>query len=296
MIIIIEIKFNDDLYPQKLRKIKNPPLKLYAIGNIDLLNKKSIAVIGTRHITEYGIKNCEYFTGELVKKGVPIVSGMAVGTDSVAHTTTLKFGGETIAVLGSGLKRIFPKENYYLFEKIIEMNGLVISEYAPNVSAKSQRFLDRNRIVSGLSEGILIIEAGYRSGTSVTAKHAYLQGKVVMALPGRLDNPYGVGVNKLIQEGAKLVTEPEDIFENIPQLVNKKWIKETYENKQISFWNVKEEYKEIIEILRDKTMTAEEIILQTNEKNAKNVMSLLLNMELENVVIQEIGVGYKLNG
>ena len=173
---IQEINFIDDEYPEKLRNIKNPPQKLYALGNIKLLKKPSLAIVGTRHITEYGIQNCKYFAQEIVKKDIPIVSGMAVGTDSIAHKTALKCNGETIAVLGSGFKHIFPKENIGLFEKIIYNNGLVITEYSPEMTPKSERFLERNRIVSGLSEGVLVIESAYRSGTSVTAKLAYSQG------------------------------------------------------------------------------------------------------------------------
>lgn len=287
-----EITINDDRFPEKLRKIKNPPAKLYAIGNIDLLNKPSLAIVGTRHITEYGVKNCEYFAEKMVEKDIPVVSGMAIGTDSVAHKTVLKYGGETIAVLGGGLDCIFPKQNSGLFENIINGDGLVITEYPPDVMAKSERFLERNRIVSGLSEGVLIIEAAYRSGTSVTAKLAYRQGKVVMALPGRLDNSYGVGVNKLIQEGAKLVTNIEDVLVNFPQFTNK--LGKNHLEKQISFWDVKEEYKEIVNILKNKTLSMEEIVQSTKEKDLRQTLNLLINMELEGILTQEMGVGYKL--
>ncbi len=289
---IQEINFIDDEYPEKLRNIKNPPQKLYALGNIKLLKKPSLAIVGTRHITEYGIQNCKYFAQEIVKKDIPIVSGMAVGTDSIAHKTALKCNGETIAVLGSGFKHIFPKENIGLFEKIIYNNGLVITEYSPEMTPKSERFLERNRIVSGLSEGVLVIESAYRSGTSVTAKLAYSQGKIVMALPGRLDNSYGVGVNKLIQEGAKLVTNIEDIICNFPQFMNK--LGKTNEPRQISFLEVKEEYQEIMEILQNQILSIEEIVQKTKTKNLRETLNLLINMELDGIVKQEIGVGYKL--
>lgn len=289
---IQEINFKDDIFPEKLRQTKNPPKKLYALGNIELLGKESLAVVGTRHITEYGIKNCKYFAQEIVKKEIPIVSGMAVGTDTVAHKTALAYGGETIAVLPSGFDCIFPKENRGLFENIIKRNGLVITEYPPETKAKSERFLQRNRIVSGLSEGILIIEAAYRSGTSVTAKLAYEQKKIVMALPGRLDNSYGVGVNKLIQEGAKLVTDIEDVICHFPQFRNK--LGKSNPQKQLSFWDVKEEYQEIVQILQNETLSVEEIMQKTKHKNLRQTMNLLMDMELEGILTQEIGVGYKL--
>lgn len=289
---IQEINFNDKEYPEKLRKIKNPPARLYALGNAQLLCKPSLAIVGTRHITEYGIKNCEYFAREIVKKDIPIVSGMAVGTDCVAHKTALEYGGETIAVLGSGFHHVFPKENMRLFENIIQNRGLVITEYSLETKPKSERFLERNRIVSGLSEGVLIIEAAYRSGTSVTAKLAYAQGRVVMALPGRLDSSYGVGVNKLIQEGAKLVTDIDDVMAHFPQFTNK--LGKTDTQKQISFWDVKEEYREIIEILQNQVLSVEEIVQNTKEKDLRQTLNLLMNMELEGIINQEIGVGYKL--
>lgn len=284
---IQEIKLEDEKFPEKLRKIKNPPVKLYAMGNVDLLQKPSLAIVGTRRITEYGIKNCKYFAEKIVEKDIPIVSGMAMGTDSVAHRTALKCGGETIAVLGSGFEHIFPKENIGLFEQIIKSNGLIVTEYSPEVVAKSERFLERNRIVSGLSEGILIIEAAYRSGTSVTAKLAYSQGKVVMALPGRLDNSYGVGVNKLIQEGAKLVMGIEDVISSFPQFMHK--LGKTRMERQMTFWDVKEEYQEIVKILQSQTLSVEEILQKTKEKNVREVLRLLINMELEGLVRQEIG-------
>ena len=289
---IQEINFNDDEYPAKLRNISNPPQKLYAIGNIKLLKKQSLAIIGTRQITDYGIKNCEYFAREIVKKDIPIVSGMAIGTDSVAHRTALEYGGETIAVLGSGFKHIFPKENINLFENIINKNGLVITEYNPNIEPESQRFLERNRIVSGLSEGVLIIEAAFRSGTSVTARIAYQQNKIVMALPGRLDDSYGVGVNKLIQNGAKLVTDIDDVIYNFPQFMDKLGKKDI--QKQISFFDIKDEYQEIVKILKNNTLSVEEIVQKTKDKNLRDVLNLIFNMELEGIVEQEIGQGYRL--
>lgn len=289
---IQEITINDDRFPEKLRRIKNPPAKLFAIGNVQLLNKASLAIVGTRHITEYGVKNCEYFAQKMAEKDIPVVSGMAIGTDSVAHKTVLQCGGETIAVLGGGFEHIFPKENLGLFENIVERNGLVITEYPPNVPPKSERFLERNRIVSGLSEGVLIIEAAYRSGTSVTAKLAYTQGKVVMALPGRLDDSYGVGVNKLIQEGAKLVTNIEDVLSHFPQFMHQ--LGKTSEQKQIALWDVKEEYQEIMKILQNQTLSIEEIVQSTKEKNLRETLNLLMNMELEGILTQEIGVGYKI--
>lgn len=290
------INFNDKMYPEKLRKLKNPPLKLYAVGNIDLLKKPSLAIVGTRNITEYGKKNCKNFAQKIGQNDIPIVSGMAIGTDTIAHKTVLEFGGETIAVLAGGFEHIFPKENLPLFEQIVLQNGLVITEYPPNDDVKSERFLERNRIVSGLSEGVLVIEAAHRSGTSVTAKHAYSQGKIVMALPGRLDNPYGIGVNKLIQTGAKLVTDIEDILKLFPQFTHKLGKKILPKQETIFALEVKKEYQEIVKILKNKTLSAEEIRQQTQTKDLRQTLNLLVTMELEGLIDQEIGSGYYLKG
>ena len=170
-------------YPDKLKRIKDPPKVLYAIGNIELLFEDSFAIIGTRKITDYGKKNCEYFSKEFAFRKIPIVSGMAIGTDSIAHITAIEYNSPTIAVLGSGFKYIYPEENKTLFENIIEKNGLVITEYEENIMPNKRNFPKRNRIISALSEGVLVIEAAYRSGTSITAKMAFKQGKKVFAVP-----------------------------------------------------------------------------------------------------------------
>lgn len=177
------IKLEDKLFPEKLRYIDNAPGKLYVEGNIELLNTNCIAVIGSRGCTEYGEKWCEIFVKELVKHGLTIVSGMAIGMDSVAHNAALKSGGKTIAVLPSGLKNIYPKQNLKLYNKILESGGTVISEYSPKTQAGYEKYLERNRIVSGLSIATLVVEAAHRSGTTVTARFAKEQGRDVYCIP-----------------------------------------------------------------------------------------------------------------
>ena len=217
-----------------------------------------------------------------------IISGMAAGTDTVAHKSTLEVKGKTIAVLGSGFNNIFPKENISLFNEIINTGGLVLTEYSPSVKPKSQNFPARNRIVSGLSDGVLVVEAAYRSGTSITASLAKEQGKKVFAIPGRLDSKYGVGVNKLIQEGAMLVTEIEDIMKYYPQIMSKKW-KSTYQEREI-----KEEYKQIFNLLEEGPKGLEELVIKIENKTIRDIMNILSKMELEEIIKQEIGVGYKI--
>ncbi len=178
-----KINIADSEYPAKLRAIKSPPRNLYVMGNIDLLHEDSISVVGTRHITDYGKRYGKMICKDIAARGIPIVSGMAVGSDTLAHEIALEYTGKTIAVLPSGFKNIFPKQNKKLFNEIVKKGGLVISEYEANTPPKSERFLERNRIVAGLGVGLFVIEALFRSGTSVTAKLANEQGKYVFALP-----------------------------------------------------------------------------------------------------------------
>lgn len=205
---------DDKEYPDSLRKIKNSPQKLWCVGNISLLKENAISVIGSRNNTEYGKKWCEEFTRDLIKYNLTIVSGMAKGIDSIAHKTALKYKGNTIAVLPSGLENVYPKENIELYHEIIKNNGLVISEYDLNFKANKETFLERNRIVSGLSLGTLVIEASKVSGTGITARISKSEGKQVFCIPGNLGNLKSVGTNKLIQKGAFLVTSVQDIISN----------------------------------------------------------------------------------
>ncbi len=279
------IELNDEEYPKKLRNIENPPKKLFFRGNIDLLNKFSIAVVGSRNMTVYGKKYAKKFTKEIALRDVVIVSGMAVGIDRVAHEECLNVGEETIAVLGSGFNNIFPRENIDIFNRIINENGLVITEYENDVKPSITTFPSRNRIISGLSEGVLVVEAAYRSGTSITASLAKKQGKKVYAIPNGLDSMYGVGVNKLIQNGAKLVTSVDDILVDFPEIMKRK--------KRIIIHNnyIKKEYRKIYDILSEVPKSIEEISIKTNN-TIKCTAKLLTLMEIEDLIEQVKGIGY----
>ena len=189
-------------------------------GNLQLLNKNCFAVVGTRNITPYGEKYCKKICSELSIRKIPIISGMAVGVDTVAHKTALQYDNETIAVLPCGFKHIYPVENIKLFEEILKNRGLILTEYEEDVSADSNKFIKRHRIIAGMGEGLFVVEALYRSGTSITAKLARKYGKKVFALPGSLDNIYSYGTNNLIKNGAKLVTCIEDILNEYSELFN----------------------------------------------------------------------------
>ena len=170
-------------YPEKLRKIEKPPNQLYLKGNIELLKKPAIAIIGSRKCTKYGEKIAKEFSKGLSLYGLTIISGMAEGIDSFAHIGSMENCGNTIAVLPCGFNNIYPKKNINLYNQILDNNGLVITEYEKDEKADSNKFLERNRIVSGLANGTLVIEGGYRSGTSVTANITKKQGKNVFCIP-----------------------------------------------------------------------------------------------------------------
>lgn len=201
----------DDKYPTQLREIPDPPLVLFAIGNLNLLrNHRTISVIGTRHPSEEAHQKIDHIVRPLILNGWVIVSGMAIGIDSMAHIATLTEKGKTIAVLGSGLNHIYPKRNQTLFHSIAK-HGLVVTEYLPETQPKPYQFPERNRIISGLSYATLVIEAKEKSGTLITVDQALDQGREVYAVPGSPHLPETIGCHKMIQEGAKLVKDVSDI-------------------------------------------------------------------------------------
>ena len=177
------IKKNDKNYPQKLRNIYNPPKQLYVLGDENILNNFSLAIIGCRNYTEYGKKIAKDLSFKLSKKGITIISGLAKGIDSFAHIACIVGGSKTIAVLGSGFNYIYPNENKELLKEIIGTGGAIISEYEPDTKPISTNFPERNRIISGLSDGVIVIEARERSGTLITVECALEQGKEIFAVP-----------------------------------------------------------------------------------------------------------------
>jgi|SRR5690625_4603468 len=203
-----------------LKQIKDPPLVLYAKGNLSLLHeKRTLSVIGTRNPTKEAWSKMEYILNPLILRNFVIVSGMAKGIDGYAHKLSLQLNGKTIAVLGSGFNHVYPKEHTFLFEQIAT-HGLVISEYPPSSPPKKYQFPERNRIISGLAKGTLVIEAKERSGTMITVDQALDQGRDVFALA---DSPLVLearGCNQMIQDGAKLVYKPVHIVEELyPELL-----------------------------------------------------------------------------
>lgn len=206
----------DEQYPVLLKEIYQPPWLLYVKGDTTLLTHPTkLAVVGSRQITEYGKAAIRQLLPEIINKQAVIVSGLAKGVDTISHETTIQNGGKTIAIIAGGLYNIYPKENKLLATQLMK-NQLVVSEYPPFTLPTKWQFPMRNRIISGMSCGTLVIEAKKRSGSFITADHALHEGREVFALPGNINHPYSEGTNRLIQKGAKLVITAEDVFEELP--------------------------------------------------------------------------------
>lgn len=206
---------NQEEYPEKLNKIYAPPAKLYVAGDEKILNKPSIAIIGCRNASQYGKRVAFKFAYELAQKGIVVISGLARGIDIYSHLGAIKAKGKTIAVLGSGFNHIYPAEHKKYCVDIIEKGGAIISEYEKNTKPIPTNFPIRNRIISGLSDGVLVVEAKQRSGTLITVDYALEQGKNVFIIPGNITSNNSYGTNELIKQGAKLVTNIEEIMEEM---------------------------------------------------------------------------------
>jgi DNA processing protein len=215
----IILTYADDHYPKQLREIFDPPAVLWVLGNLQLLARPSIAIVGTRHPTPYGTGMAEILARDLAAHRMVIVSGMARGIDTAAHKGALTAGGSTVAIWGTGVDVIYPKENKSLAENILVSGGAIVSEYRLGTFPAPQNFPKRNRILSGISVGVLVVEAGENSGTRITARCALEQDRDVYAVPGNVTTKNAWGPNTLIKQGAKLVATWEDVWQELPTLV-----------------------------------------------------------------------------
>ena len=225
---IKQIGTGEEVYPKLLSQIHDFPKKLYCRGNTSLLNSSCFAVVGTRKLTSYGKETAQQIVRDLANNGFTVVSGLALGIDAIAHQTTLDCGGKTIAVLGGGVgdKNIGPRTNFTLAQNILKNDGLLVSEYSDEEKIFASNFAVRDRIISGLSLGVLVVEADEKSGALITAKCALDQNRDVFAVPGSVLSPRSAGPNSLIQSGAKLVMNAYDIIneyhENLQLFSDKK--------------------------------------------------------------------------
>lgn len=211
------ITMEDDLYPPLLKAIHDPPLVLYVWGELTRRDHNAIGVVGSRHATIYGMTVARKLSFQIAYSGYTVLSGLARGIDTAAHEAALAAKGRTVAVIGSGIGRLYPPENQALAERIAQ-NGAVISEYPVDRIADKQTFPYRNRVVAGWGHGLLVVEAPARSGALITAQQATEQGRAVYAVPGQIDKPTSAGCNRLIQQGAKLVMDGADILDDLQTL------------------------------------------------------------------------------
>ena len=266
----------DDDYPKPLRHIPDPPFLLYVRGSREVLSNSCFAIVGTRALSEYGKRSAPHIALDVARAGFAIVSGLAMGIDTLAHKTALDAGVKTIAVLGTGIddRTIFPAPNLGLARKIIEKGGVVISEYAVGTHGTKFSFPQRNRIISGLSRGVLVVEADEQSGAMITARFAAEQGRDVFAIPRNIFAKTSQGTNNIIKKGAKMVTCAEDILEEYNLEIQKSKIKIVAENP------VEEK---ILAALSGEPITADDIIRQTG-LDAAQANAALTVMELKKKV------------
>ena len=284
---VAQIKLGGENYPKLLAHIADPPKQLYCRGNLELLNSECIGVVGTRKLTPYGKESAQYITRGLITAGFTIVSGLAMGIDAIAHQTTLDIGGKTIAVLGGGVSdaKIGPRINFSLAKNILENSGLIISEYSGEDKVFPVNFAIRDRIISGLSKGVVIVEADRDSGSLITAKSALDQNRDVFAVPGNIFSQKSTGSNELLKNGAKLITSAGDIMDEYGYNLN------LFENKKSNMSTQNPMHKSILGILSSKgEMSPDEIMSYLPTESASIILSSLSILDI-NGLIKQTGNG-----
>jgi len=284
------ITIHDEGYPKYLKEIDDAPVLLYVKGKLSDENNTAIAMVGSRLASLYGLTIAEKFSSELAQFGIIIVSGLAKGIDTAAHRGALKVSGRTIAVLGSGLANVYPVENEKLFEAIVEY-GAIISEFPMTMPPLTHNFPRRNRVISGLSLGVVVVEASKKSGALITAQFALEQGREVFAVPGKVDNPNSLGAHSLIQNGAKLVTTTQDILEELALPIQLSLPKETKKADTIvkeELHSLTSEELEVYDSLGKEAQHIDELVELTG-KSIGFLTKILLQLELKGLVEQQPG-------
>ena len=268
----------DGSYPQRLKEIEQPPPVLYLRGELSTDDEWAVAVVGSRRVTPYGRQVAEEISSFLTGNGITVVSGLARGVDIIAHRTALKAGGRTLAVLGSGVDRIYPPENRAIAEQIFE-HGAVLSDYAPGTPPESSNFPPRNRIISGLSMGVIVVEAGETSGALITAEFAADQGREIFAVPGNIYAPQSKGTNKLIQKGALPLLSASDIMQalNLTRVGQQKAARKALPTDEVE--------AKLLNAMGEEPLHVDEIRNQTGLPVEK-VSATLVMMELKGMVRQ----------
>jgi len=279
---------DDQDYPENLKNIPDPPIVLYVKGKLRAEDKFSVAIVGSRRASFYGLSCAEKFALDLSHCGFTIISGMARGIDTYAHRGALKGGGRTIAVMGSGFNQIYPPENKELCDEISQ-NGAVISEFPMDTKPLRQNFPRRNRIISGLSLGVLVAEAAKNSGALITADFALEQNREVFALPGKVDSCTSFGTNELIKQGAKLVSCVDDILEgfNLCRQESNVYARQR-DNLRVSACNSREsalEESKIYDLISEGSLQLDELVEKTN-MDISRITDILLRLQMRKLIRQ----------
>ncbi len=278
----------DKDYPSMLAQIHDPPYLLYYRGNIEILQGMCIGVVGSRMASNYGTAQSRRFARELASQGMVVVSGMARGIDTEAHRGALEVGGKTAAILGSGLDIIYPPENAQLFGEIAN-KGIVISEFPPHTHPEPGNFPVRNRLISGLCRGVLVVEAQQRSGALITVDFALEQGRDVFALPGQVDRKNSEGTNNLIKQGAALVTEPNDILGEYYPKSGQAKVADLF---QADLFALDQVERQIIDCMLDEPVHIDDIMYNT-ALSIGELSTRLLQMEFKGIIKALPGNYYK---
>jgi DNA processing protein len=292
---------DDEAWPARLSEIYDPPLVLYVRGNAEALSRPGIAIVGTRHPTPYGIGMAERLSCDLASRGLTIFSGMARGVDTAGHRGAIKAKGKTVAVFGTGVDVIYPRENKKIAEGVLECGGALISEFPMESFAAPQNFPIRNRVISGLSLGVLVVEAGEYSGTRITARCALEQSREIFAVPGNVTSRNAWGPNTLIKQGAKLTATWEDIWEELPADVKRQleseWTPQASEEKPTNSLfgdELSPAEKKLLSLLRQDESTHIDEIMEKLEGqvSSSEVFTALVELEMSGKVKQMAGKNY----
>ena len=295
--MIRTIRIGDKGYPGNLKNIHDPPKVLYVSGKILPEDDMAVALVGSRRASNYGLETCEEMAFELASFGVTVVSGMARGIDSAAHRGALKAKGRTIAVMGSGHDHIYPPENDKLYAEIAA-KGAVVTEFENDMPPLPENFPQRNRIISGLSLGVVVVEAARNSGALITANFALEQGRDVFAVPGKISSHTSSGANELIKDGAKLVQSVEDVLEELA--IVREYREDSTENrvkigkmtKAYVYNSLTEKERRVYKTLSDEPANVDDISERTGDMAPQDVSAILVKLELKKVISRLPGDNY----
>lgn len=281
---ICVLTWEDEAYPKRLKEIDQPPPVLYTLGEIKSEDEWAVAIVGTRRITAYGRQVAEELASYLARSGITVVSGLARGVDAVAHQAALNAGGRTLAVLGSGVDLIYPPEHRRMAERI-PSQGALVSDYPPGTPPEAGNFPPRNRIISGLSRAVVVVEAGKESGALITATFAAEQGREVFAVPGNINAPQSVGTNLLIRDGAHPLLSPQDLLEalNLNMVVEHKSARKALPADATEL--------KLLQVLGGEPLHVDDIQVRA-EMPIEKVSAALVMMELKGLVRQVGGMNY----